>query len=188
MNFELKDSNENKIVIHLGDFPLPELSKNPMNIDCVTISPRYDHGFGFSQLHRVVKDKDSEQIKKFCDLSNDKKQIQLLPKNVSDTWRVILTPTIKSNNEISRYESKDLMLKLFFQSQSHEVGCERLLITHFGHLQSYPDISIEGFLDGILDIRNQSFLNLKEIFVEIQGKYKKRLEQQVMNKFRELTH
>jgi len=182
MNFELQDSNENKIVIHLGDFPLPELSKNPMNIDCVAISPRYDHGFGFSQLYRVVKDKNSDEIKNLCDLSKLTNQIQLLPKHFSDVWRVILTPTVKFNNETARPISKNLMLKLFSLSQTDEIGSKTLLITHFGNLQSYPDKSIDGVIDGLAEIKNQSFLKLKEIYIEIEGKFQYRFEEHFISR------
>ena len=183
MKCELQDSHQSKIQIHLGDFPLPSISQNSLKIDCVTISPRYDHGFGFSQLYRVVKDKDSVEIKKSCDESSQTKQVLLLPKDVSDTWRVILTPTTKSNDETSRQESEDLMLKLFFLTQSHEIQCNRLLITHFGNLQSYPERSIDGLLDGLLDISKQSFLNLKDIYIEIQDRFVSKFVKQVKNKF-----
>ena len=53
MKVKLQDSKNNEVVIHLGDFPLPSISQNSLKIDCVTISPRYDHGFGFSQLYTI---------------------------------------------------------------------------------------------------------------------------------------
>ncbi|AWW46782.1 hypothetical protein DPM18_08145 [Polynucleobacter paneuropaeus] len=186
MKVKLQDSKNNEVVIHLGDFPLPSISQNSLKIDCVTISPRYDHGFGFSQLYRVVKDKDSVEIKKSCDESSQTKQVLLLPKNVSDTWRVILTPTTKSNDEKSRQESEDLMLKLFFLTQSHEIQCNRLLITHFRHLQSYPDKTIDGLLDGLSEITKHTFLNLQDLYIEITDKFQDRLEKHFRSKFQEI--
>jgi hypothetical protein len=187
MKCELQDSYQSKIQIHLGDFPPPNISNNPLDIDCVTISPRYDHGFGFSQLHRVVKDKDSIEIKNFCDLSKLTNQIHLLPKHVSDTWRVILTPTIKFNNQSGRTLSKNLMLKLFSLSQSDEIQSERLLITHLGHLQSYPDKSIDGLLDGLFELSKGSFQNMTDIYIEITDKFEDRLKKQFKNKFEKVS-
>ena len=63
MILELKDSKNSIIKIYFGGFLSPLVSNNPIKIDCVTISPRYDHGFGFSKLFRVVDDKDSIEIK-----------------------------------------------------------------------------------------------------------------------------
>jgi hypothetical protein len=183
MNFELQDFCNNKIIIHLGDFPLPNISNNPLDIDCVTISPRYDNGFGFSQLYRVVKDKDSTEIKNFCDLSKLTNQIHLLPKHVSDTWRVILTPTVKFNNESGRTLSKNLMLKLFSLSQSDEIESKKLLITHFRHLQSYPDKSIDGLLNGLFELSKGSFQNLTDIYIEITDMFEDRLKRQFKSNF-----
>jgi hypothetical protein len=187
MKFELRDPKHNKIIVHLGDFSLPNLSNNPLDIDCVTISPRYDHGFGFSQLYRVVKDKESMEIKNFCDLSKLTNQIHLLPINVSDTWRVILTPTVKFNNETGRTLSKNLMMKLFSLSQSDEIQSERLLITHLGHLQSYPDKIIDGLLDGLFELSKGSFQNLTDIYIEITDMFEDRLKKQFKNRFEKIS-
>jgi hypothetical protein len=186
MNFEILDSEQNKLLIQVGDFSLPDMSHNSLGIDCVTISPRYDHGFGFSQLYRVVKDKNSEEIKNLCDRTDIENEINLLPKEVSDTWRVILTPTTKTNDEVSRVVTKDLMLKLFTVSQSDEIRSKKLLITHFGHLRKYHDKTIDGLLDGILDISYQSFINLMEIYIEIEDKFQVRFEKQISHKLEEV--
>jgi hypothetical protein len=187
MKCELQDSHLSKIQIHLGNFPLPEISRNSLEIDCVTISPRYDHGFGFSQLYRVVKDKDSTEIQNFCDLSTLTNQIHLLPKYVSDTWRVILTPTVKFNDETGKILSKNLMLKLFSLSQSDEIQSRKLLITHFGNLQSFPDKSIDGLLDGLFELSKGSFQNLTDIYIEITDKFEDRLKKQFKNKFEKVS-
>ncbi len=186
MNFKLNDSLNSTLIVHVGDFPLPKLSNNPLGIDCVTISPRYDHGFGFSQLYRVVNEKESPLIENSCDFSKLTNQIQILPKYVSDTWRVILTPTVKSNSETSRTTSKNLMLKLFSLSQSDEVQSKKLLITHFSNLQSYPNKAIDGLLEGFIEIRKKSFLNLSEIYIEITHKFQDRLEEQFRNKLEKI--
>lgn len=183
MILNLKDSNDSTIYIHISGFSLPSISRNPLNIDCVTLSPRYDHGFGFSKLHRVVNDKDSLLIKNLVDESNLTNQVILLPKEVSDTWRVILTPTVKSNSEIGKEFSKKLMLDLFSLSQSEVVKSERLLITHFEFLVSYPDKTIDGILEGLLEMSRKSFLNLKDIYIEFDTNYKSKIEKQVIEKF-----
>ena len=183
MIFNLKDSNDSTINIHISGFSLPSISHNPLNIDCVTLSPRYDHGFGFSKLYRVVNDKDSLLIKNLVDESNLTNQVILLPKDVSDTWRVILTPTVKSNSEIGKEFSKKLMLDLFSLSQSEEVKSKRLLITHFGFLLSYPDKTFDGILEGLLEISRKSFLNITDIYIEFDTKYISKFEKQVMEKF-----
>ena len=186
MNFELQDSNSSKMILHLGEFSKIDISNNPFGIDCVTLSPRYDHGFGFSQLHRLVNEKESASIENSCDFSKLTNQIQLLPKYDCDTWRVILTPTVKSNDEVGKNLSKNLMMKLFSLSQSDEIQSKKLLITHFRHLQSYPDKTIDGLLDGLSEITKHTFLNLQDLYIEITDKFQDRLEKHFRSKFQEI--
>jgi hypothetical protein len=52
-DIHIKDSHNNILVIQIRDHQLDVDD----SFDCVTLSARYDHGFGFSQLFRFVDDK-----------------------------------------------------------------------------------------------------------------------------------
>ena len=63
VSIRIQDRHGKAMVIQIRNFDLGIEE----SFDCVTLSARYDHGFGFSQLFRFVNDKESKEIKVICD-------------------------------------------------------------------------------------------------------------------------
>ena len=107
----------------LGNVLKIQISKFQLDVDlefdCVSLSARYDHGFGFSQLFRFVDDKESKEIEAICDVSNEEVAPRLLPPVVSKNWRVIVTPVIQALNELKKETFGSLELIRFEVEPSH---------------------------------------------------------------------
>jgi hypothetical protein len=78
MFIKLQDSHNSTIKIHLGGFLLPSKSNNSLNIDCVSLYPRFQHNLGFSNLIDTKSTNDSTMIKKLIIEINHTNQVRLL--------------------------------------------------------------------------------------------------------------
>ena len=74
-DLSIQDGRGNILAIQIRNFGLDV----DRSFDCVTLSARYDHGFGFSQLFRFVDDKESKLIETICDSANFEVVPKLLP-------------------------------------------------------------------------------------------------------------
>ena len=156
-------------------------------IDCASITARYDHGFGWSKLYRFVVDKEDQEIKDICDWVNANNKSRLLPprfsnslqesvapsvkKDVSNNLRVIVTPIVKGNSLIEKDRCQGIMRDIIDLSQSDGIHSQSLLITQFGFMLSYRDQHFDGIVEAIKERQISSFLNLREIVFEVDGKY-----------------
>lgn len=156
-------------------------------IDCASITARYDHGFGWSQLYRFVVDKEDQEIKGICDWVNAKNKSSLLPprfsnilqasvapsaeKDVPNNLRVIVTPIVKGNSLIEKDQCKGIMRDIIDLSQADGVQSQSLLITQFGIMFSYRDQHFDGIVEAIKERQTSSFLNLRQIYFEVEPKY-----------------
>jgi hypothetical protein len=166
-NILLKDSLNNELIIKVKN-PSYHESKR---INLVTLTARYDHGFGFSQLYRFVKDKDSQVIKDYSDLAMKNNAVKLLPLEVSENYKVLVTPSVKGNSDVEKEQCKVIMKELLNFSQSDHAKPQYLLITQFKHMRKYRDQQFYGILAAIKELQESSFGNLKEIYFEINSSF-----------------
>jgi len=174
--FDFCDSKNNKLVIKIRDFKLtlPELE----DINCVSITARYDHGFGFSQLYRFVFDKDNQIIKDLCDEVHKKNKSKLLPNELSK-WKVFLTPIVKGNGKKDKELCSKIMSDIIKNSNS-----ESILITQFSFMYSFKEQQFDGIFEVIKEMKKTSFGNLKILFFEIDTRYKNMFIDQLRSKLR----
>ena len=95
LSFTLKDSKGQTLIVKVGD--AAQSDDELKSYDCVSMSARYDNGFGFSQLYRFADDKESQEIKHLCDLVIEGNRAQLLSSKTSGRWWVIATPIVKES-------------------------------------------------------------------------------------------
>ena len=153
------------------------------SFDAVTCSPRTDGGFGFSLLFYFVdKPYQLAQLEAACTETVTRNEVCVLPKSVSAKWRILLTPTLRSNDQGTRHEATRLMKDLFAASQAKEVAANRLLITHFHYAIKYPEPHVLGILDAIAELRSSSFLGLKVLGFDFT-KHSAQFEHQVSERF-----
>ena len=166
-DIHIKDSHNNILVIQIRDHQLAVDD----SFDCVTLSARYDHGFGFSQLFRFVDDKESIEIEAICDASNAEVVPKFLPPYVSGKWRVLVTPVIKSNE--SRYADyyKQLMLDVVQHAQN--IFTSKLLFSQFWMMFTYKEHHFEGVIRALNQLKQGSFGGLEIIRFEVDSRHSK---------------
>jgi len=175
----LKDINNKELQLKVHDGWLSKAALK--NINCVSITARYDHGFGFSQLYRFVNDKKSEMIRDFCDIVTLTNKSYLLPIEVSSNWNVIITPIIKGNNDVAKALSKNTMKENIELSQSINTISSNLLITQLVFMMSYKEKQYEGIFEAIRDLQKIGFKSLNVIHFEINEDFSARFNQQLRN-------
>ena len=164
-DLSIQDGRGNILAIQIRNFGLDV----DRSFDCVTLSARYDHGFGFSQLFRFVDDKESKLIETICDSANFEVVPKLLPSSVSKKWRVIVTPVIKSNE--LRYQDfyKQLMLDVLAQAQL--IFTTKLLFSQYGMMMTIKEHQFEGVISALNELKLSSFGSLEKICFEVDSKY-----------------
>ena len=164
-NIPIKDSQSNILTIQIRD----HLLIADESFECVTLSARYDHGFGFSQLFRFVDEKKSKEIEAICDASNAEVVPKFLPLSVSNKWRVLVTPVIKSNESQYADFYKQLMLDVVQQAQS--ILASKLLFSQFGRMFTYKVHHFEGVIRALNELKQGSFGCLEIIRFEVDSKH-----------------
>jgi len=162
------DANGATLVVQLSDF---DESFKTEGFDCVSLSARYDHGFGFSQLYRFVDDKESKDIVEVCDLANAEVASKFLHPSVSKRWRVLVTPVIKSNDLKFKDFYKQLMLEVI--DQAHSIAATKLLLSQFNRMFTYKEHQFEGIIEALSEFKRGSFGYLELIRFEVDSKHKK---------------
>ena len=174
----LTDSKNQTLTIQVGD----AFEKNNDNLnafDCVTMSARYDNGFGFSQLYRFADDEESQELKNFCDLVKENNRSQLLPMRSSGRWWVIATPIVKGDGNAQKAICQSIMRDVFHLSQAPRVEATKLLISQYRRMYSYREHQIKGVFEAIKNLQKTSFDNLNLIYFELDEKYKNKFTKQL---------
>jgi len=161
------DCDNNGLSIIFGDF---EPTKEIFNFDCVSLSARYDHGFGFSQLYKFVNDKESEEIKRLCDQANANQKTILLPKQVSSKWRVLLTPVIKTNDERDILVYKNLMADIF--NKCHELHSKALYMSQYSLMMSYKNHQIKGIIEAFQELKKAKFNGVEKVYFDVDMRFR----------------
>lgn len=164
-DLSIQDCLGNTLEIQIRNFGL-DVEKS---FDCVTLSARYDHGFGFSQLYRFVDDKESKLIEAYCDSANSEVMPKLLPGSVSKNWRVIVTPVIKSNDP--RYQDFYKQLMLDVLDQAKLVFATNLLFSQYGMMMNLKEHQFNGVLSALNELKTLSFGSLEKIRFEVNSKF-----------------
>jgi hypothetical protein len=162
------DANGATLIVQLCEL---DESFKMEGFDCVSLSARYDHGFGFSQLYRFVDDMESKDIVKVCDIANTEVASKFLHPSVSKEWRVLVTPVIKSNDLKFKDFYKQLMLEVI--DQAHSIAATKLLLSQFNRMFTYKEHQFEGIIEAFNEIKRGSFGNLELIRFEVDSKHKK---------------
>jgi hypothetical protein len=173
---KIRDTCGNLVVIEFFDSINLHLNDN---FDCVTLSARYDHGFGFSQLFRFVDHKESKEIAVICDQANATLTPKLLPLHVSKKWRVLVTPVIKSNDAQNRNIYKQLMLSIINEVQN--VAGTKILFSQYGLMLSHKAHHFDGIIEALVELKSRSFNEIRTISFEIDSRYKTRVRDQFAN-------
>ena len=164
----------------LGNVLKIQISKFQLDVDlefdCVSLSARYDHGFGFSQLFRFVDDKESKEIEAICDVSNEEVAPRLLPPGVSKNWRVIVTPVIKSNEPRYMDFYRQLMLDVIKQAQS--VFATKLLFSQYGMMMAHKRHQFDGVIQALNELKKETFGSLELIRFEVEPSHLRSIHQQ----------
>ena len=166
-SIRIQDRHGKAMVIQIRNFDLGIEE----SFDCVTLSARYDHGFGFSQLFRFVDDKESKEIKSICDSSNAEVLPKFLPASVSKKWRVLVTPVIKSNEQRYADFYRQLMLGVVQQAQS--VFTTKLIFSQYWMMFTYKEHHFEGVIRALNELKQESFGSLEVIRFEVDSKHSK---------------
>lgn len=174
---QLTDSEDKALTIRVGE---TITSENELDaFDCVAMSARYDNGFGFSQLYRFVDDKQSQEIKKFCNLVKDGGRTQLLPMLSSGRWWVIITPIVKGNGKAEKIACESIMRDVFHISQAPRVKASKMLISQYRYMFGYREQQFNGVFEAIKKLQKTTFGDLSMIYFEIDARYKDRFNEQV---------
>lgn len=176
-----KGTSDKQLLILVSDtHPSPtEYNK----FDCVCLTARYDHGFGFSQLYRFVDNKESQAIKDCCDVARQENRAMLLPKDVSNKWNVIVTPIVKGNSINEKDLCKEIMKEILDLSQLNGIISKKLLISQFGYFFSYKEQQFNGIFEAIKEMQEASFGKLDLIYFEVDTRYRKRFYNQLRKFF-----
>ena len=143
------------------------------------MTARYDNGFGFSQLYRFVDDKESKETKSCCDLVLNTNKSKLLPLNVSNRWKVIVTPKVKGDGHAQKQLCQSIMEDILNLSQENEIGPTKILMTQYRKMFSYREEQINGVFEAINILRQASFGNLEFIHFEVDIRYRDRFYKQL---------
>lgn len=177
LKLTLIDSRGQTLDIQVGDVVE---SDDVLDVfDCVAMSARYDNGFGFSQLYRFADDKESQEIKKFCELVKENNRSQLLPMRSSGRWWVIATPIVKGNGSNQKLICESIMSDIFHLSQAPRVESTKLLISQYSRMYGYRDQQFEGVFEALRKIQAKSFSNLGLIYFEVDKNYREKFNNQI---------
>lgn len=169
--------DEDKIILCIT-----ETLARPSGFDAVAVSPRNDYGFGYSQIDRFVKNSKSEELLNICNMSRENRVLSVLPAKFSNS-KVILAPTIKKNDELSRADATTTMLELLNLCTSFETAVDSLLITHFRFIRSYKENHFLGILDAIKIFSDKSSKIPKSITIELRKDYFDKAEANIKSVF-----
>ena len=172
-DIKIKDVYGNHLVIQITS---PINLKIEDQLDCVSLSARYDHGFGFSQLFRFVQDKESKQIEGICDQANATSTPKFLPMNSSKKWRVLVTPVIKSNDNENTAIYKELMLSIIKEIQS--IQCGSILFSQYMLMLSNKIHQFDGIIKALNELKHVSFQKIHTIRFEIDSRYSNKVHDQ----------
>jgi len=180
-NLYLTDSNNQALTITVSDITP---SDDDLDIfDCVSMTARYDNGFGFSQLYRFVDDKESLEIKDCCDLAIVEDKSKLLPIMSSGRWWIVVTPIVKGDGYKQRESCKSIMKDIFELSQQSQVSATKLFISQFRYMFDYREEQLSGVFEALQELRDSSFGSLNSIYFEVDARFKDRFAQQVRSCF-----
>ena len=142
--------------------------------EAVTCSP---HAEGFTVLNSLgITSMSKAPLEAACTESTLRREVCVLPVAASPRWRVLLTPTLRSLEPRSRVEAFRLMNYLFHASQASKVQANSLLITHFAHARTYPEVHVLGILDALKGLANNSYGRLKVLGIEFRTEHLKQFE------------
>jgi 1,4-dihydroxy-2-naphthoyl-CoA synthase len=172
-DIKIKDAYGNHVVIQITNSINLKIEDQ---FDCVSLSARYDHGFGFSQLFRFVQDKESKEIEAICDLVNVTSTPKLLPINASKKWRVLVTPVIKSNNNKNTDIYRELMLSIIKEMQS--IQGASILFSQYSLMLSYKIHQFDGIIKALNELKLVSFKKIHTIRFEVDSRYSNKVRDQ----------
>jgi len=180
-NLYLTGNNNQALTITVSDITP---SDDDLDIfDCVSMTARYDNGFGFSQLYRFVEDKESQDIKDCCDLVIAENKPKLLPMMSSGRWWIVVTPIVKGDGYKQRESCKSIMKNIFELSQQSPVCATKLFISQFKYMLDYREEQLSGILEALQDLKDRSFGSLNLIYFEVDSRFKDRFAQQIRDQF-----
>jgi len=180
-NLYLTDSTNQALTITVSDITP---SDDDLDIfDCVSMTARYDNGFGFSQLYRFVDDKESQEIKDCCDLAIVEDKSKLLPIMSSGRWWIVVTPIVKGDGYKQRESCKSIMKDIFELSQQSQVSATKLFVSQFRHMFDYREEQLSGVFEALQELRDSSFGSLNSIYFEVDTRFRDRFAQQVRSCF-----
>ena len=137
--------------------------------DAVTCSP---HAVGFTVLNSLgITTMSQAQLQAACNETNLRNEVCVLPINASPRWRVLLTPALRALTAQSQVDASRLMNDLFDASQATGVQASSLLITHFAHVHTYPEVHVLGILDALKKLADSSFGDLKVLGIEFRAEH-----------------
>ena len=180
-NLYLTDSNNQALTITVSDITPSDDDLDAF--DCVSITARYDNGFGFSQLYRFVDDKESQDIKDRCDLVIAEDRSKLLPIMSSGRWWIVVTPIVKGDGYKQRESCKSIMKDIFKLSQQSPVIATKLFISQFRHMFGYREEQLSGVFEALQELRDSSFGSLNLIYFEVDTRFRDRFAQQIRDQF-----
>jgi len=172
-DIKIKDAYGNHLVIQITNSINLKIEDQ---FDCVSLSARYDHGFGFSQLFRFVQDKESKEIETICDHANATSTPKFLPMNASKKWRVLVTPVIKSNDKKNTDIYRELMLSIIKEIQS--IQCASILFSQYGLMLSNKIHQFDGIIKVLNELKLVSFQKIHTIRFEIDSRYSNKVHDQ----------
>jgi len=149
--------------------------------DCVCMSARYDHGFGFSQLYRFVDDKQSMKIKQICDLANESNRSQLLPMSSSARWWAIVTPIVKGNGHIQKITCRSIMTDIIQLTRVPSVCASKIFISQYRYMCAYRARQLQGVFEAIKQLQIGGFKGTEVICFEVDGRFKRQFEAHLMD-------
>jgi hypothetical protein len=180
-NLYLTDSTNQALTITVSDITP---SDDDLDIfDCVSMTARYDNGFGFSQLYRFVDDKESQEVKDCCDLVIAENKSKLLPIMSSGRWWIVVTPIVKGDGYKQRESCKSIMKDIFELSQQSQVSATKLFISQFRYMFDYREEQLSGVFEALQELRDSSFGSLNSIYFEVDTRFRDRFAQQVRSCF-----
>jgi hypothetical protein len=137
----------------------------------------YSDAPGFTPLGAVVGD--FPGLGSALHAASTRKEVCILPRLERPPYRILITPAIKGLRPETRGEAERLMLDLFAASQTPDVSCRNLLVTHFAWVSRYPKPHVQGILDAIERLSRSSFQGLEVIGfegMERNGRFERELD------------
>jgi len=165
--FSLVDSEQNTLRISV----VTVLPKYSSKFDCVTLSANYERARIIKKMTDGDIEKVSDELKNYCDITQNEKSPKLLPASEVSKTRFVLTPVVKAS-DISGIETCRLIMEeVLLISQSKEVNAETILMTQFSSINSYKFNQYEGILEAILRLSKNSFKNLNNLTFHVNNSF-----------------